>query len=277
MTKFYKISNKSFSELGVASYKELWDKVKTEHQGLCVGVDTEFVQQKAEDGKDENKFTVIMSSATEDRHGDIVVQEWDLKSFKKNPVFLDSHNYGSIEHILGKFKKVYMEDGKLKGDVEFMLDNPKGLLAYKMAQQGFLNATSVGFIPKEFDDKGRILKSELLENSAVSVPANAEALFERKSIDEVIADVEVPEVQPTVPVEEVEPTEEVIDSEEAEKELIEDIIEEAEDIHQNILDAVKARKAERQKKLDALLAEIRGISPDDSEKRKLFKHIRSLV
>jgi hypothetical protein len=40
--------------------------------------------------------------------------------------------------------------------------------------------SSVGFIPKEFDDKGVILKSELLEVSAVSVPANPEALFEKK-------------------------------------------------------------------------------------------------
>lgn len=173
--KFYQLTNKSFTELGVKTHKDLWKKVKKDHRGLSATVHTEF--KKADDS--DNKFDVIMSTATEDRHGDIVEQNWDLKNFKKNPVFLDSHNYDSIEHIIGKVNKIAVNDGKLKGQIEFMLDNPKGMLAYKMARDGFLNATSVGFIPKEFDDKGSIIKSELLEDSAVSVPAQADALFEK--------------------------------------------------------------------------------------------------
>jgi HK97 family phage prohead protease len=175
MKRFYQLTNKSFSNEKVKTHKELWEKVKGEHEGFSACVATEF-KQKAED---ENKFSVVMSTAKEDRHGDIVKQEWDLKSFKKNPVFLDSHNYDSIEHIIGKVKKIAVKDNKLIGEIEFMRDNPKGELAYNMAKKGFLNATSVGFIPKEFSDKGEILKSELLEDSAVSVPANAEALFEK--------------------------------------------------------------------------------------------------
>lgn len=174
--KFYQITNKSFDELKVKTHEELWKKVKKDHQGLCACVATVFT--KAEDS--ENKFSVIMSTSTEDRHGDIVEQNWDLKNFKKNPVFLDSHNYDSIEHIIGKVTKIKVKDGKLQGEIEFALDNPKGQLAYKLAAGGFLNATSVGFIPMEFDKDGRILKSELLEDSAVSVPAQAEALFEKK-------------------------------------------------------------------------------------------------
>lgn len=171
--KFYQLTNKSFTEEGVSTYKELWDKVKGTHKGFCACLDTEFKKSKDND----NRFHVVMSTATEDRHGDIVEQNWDLKAFKKNPVFLDSHNYNSIEHILGKVHNAKVKDGKLVGDIEFMLDNPKGLLAYKMASGGFLNATSVGFIPLEFDKYGKIIKSELLEDSAVSVPANSEALF----------------------------------------------------------------------------------------------------
>lgn len=175
MKKFYQLTNKSFSTHKVKNYKDLWEKVKGEYTGFCVGVTAEF-KQKAEN---ENKFHVIMSTATEDRHGDIVEQEFSLKAFKKNPVFLDSHNYSSIEHILGKVEKAKVEAKKLQGDIVYMLDNPKGMLGYQMTIQKFLNAVSIGFIPKEFDDKGKILKSELLELSAVSVPANAEALFEK--------------------------------------------------------------------------------------------------
>jgi len=175
MKTFYQLQNKSFSDLGVKTYKELWEKVSTEYRGLSACVHTEFKQA----GDNENKFNVIMSTATEDRHGDIVEQNWDLKSFKKNPVFLDSHNYSSIEHIIGKVNKIKVKDGKLQGEIEFNLHNPKGVMAFNMALNGFLNATSVGFIPKDFDGEGKIVKSELLEDSAVSVPANAEALFEK--------------------------------------------------------------------------------------------------
>lgn len=180
MNKFYQLTNKSFDEKDVATYKELWEKVKEEHRGFCTSLHTEF--KKSADN--ENRFHTVMSTATEDRHGDIVEQNWDLKAFKKNPIFLDSHNYSSIEHIIGKVHNIRVKDGALQGDVEFALDNPKGMLAFKMAKGGFLNATSVGFVPKQFDDKGNITKSELLEDSAVSVPANPEALFE-KSVKEI--------------------------------------------------------------------------------------------
>lgn len=200
--KFYQLTNKSFKNSDVKTYEELWKKVGKDYEGLSLTVDTEFKPveddktgaNKSLDDKDdqeggkekrkakkgnEGKFNIIMSTDKEDRHGEIIKQKWDLKNFKKNPVFLDSHQYSSIEHIIGKINKIKVKDEKLQGEVEFMLDNPKGMLAYKMAKQGFLNATSVGFIPLAFDKAGNIEKSELLEDSAVSVPANAEALFEK--------------------------------------------------------------------------------------------------
>lgn len=171
--KFYKITSKTFSELDVASTKELWDKVKDNYQGLAVNVKSDY--QKS----DDNKFHVTFSTDTEDRHMERVYQNFDLKNFKKNPVLIDSHNYSSIEHIIGRVDKPKVKDGKLVGDVIFALENPKGLIAYHLANGGFLNATSIGFIPKDFDDEGDITKSELLEISVVSVPANPEALFEK--------------------------------------------------------------------------------------------------
>ena len=173
--KFYRLTNKSFSVFKVKSYKGLWTKLRK--KGFTgIRVDT-FINIKK---NDDDVFNIILSTAKEDRHYDIVKQDgWDLKNFKKNPVVLDSHNYCSIEHIIGKMTKIGVKDGKLKGSLVFAEMNPKGLLAKEMAIAGFINAVSVGFIPKEFDDKYNILKSELLELSIVSVPANPEALFEK--------------------------------------------------------------------------------------------------
>ena len=183
--KLYQIHSKSFEEKGAENLKTLWEKVKEEgFTGLRMSSALE-IQKKEEEDKD-NLFHVIFSTSKEDRHGEVVKQDFDLKSFKKNPVILDSHDYQTIEAIIGKAKKL-KSDGKLEGDVEFALDNPRGLLAFKLAVGGFLNACSIGFIPKEFsDDFMTIEKSELLEISFVSVPANPESLIEKmqKTLEE---------------------------------------------------------------------------------------------
>ena len=132
---------------------------------------------------DTASIEAIFSTDDEDRHGDIVRQDWDLKSFKKNPVIMNSHNYQDATEVIGRASDVAVKDGKLQGKIVFAVDeNPKAKIIYDLYAGGFLNAFSVGFIPKQFSDKGEILKSELLEVSAVSVPANAMALAKAKGI-----------------------------------------------------------------------------------------------
>lgn len=190
--KYFQITDKSCAEEGVSNISELWAKVKSQYDGLCFETKCEFKVEKGEN--DDEVMTMIASTDDEDRHGDVVVQDFDLKWYKKNPVVLDSHNYDSIEHIIGKMKNIRIEEGKLKGDVVFAEMNPKGILAKALAKAGFLNASSIGFIPMEFDEKdfNKITKSELLEISMVSVPANARALFE-KIAEETKKDIEVAE------------------------------------------------------------------------------------
>jgi HK97 family phage prohead protease len=174
--KYYKIHNSTFSRMKVKNYRELWEKtIEQGYDGLAFDCFTK-VQKKG-----ENNFHFTFSTPTEDRHLDIVEQKFQLTNYKKNPVLLDSHSYESITDIIGKVNKIGIKDGSLKGQVEFSLDTPKGMIAYKLAEGGFLNATSIGFIPKKFDDKdpNKILESELLEISAVAVPANPEALMSK--------------------------------------------------------------------------------------------------
>lgn len=257
---------------------------------------TEFTKSEGS----ENKFNFVFSSADVDRHGDIVIQNWDLGPFKKNPVFLDSHNYGSIEHILGKIDKTRVKDGKLQGVVEYALDNPKGLLAYKMTLGGFLNATSVGFIPKDFDEKGRISKSELLEVSAVSVPANPHALLEKmekgmefdeakekceaceakeeeveEPVEETIEEpTEEPQEEPEVPVEEVE---EEVEPEVEEKIAKPTLLSVVKD-YKSELDANEARRARLYKEAkeiieSALVARNKGRASHKNDINKVIKRL----
>lgn len=166
MNKFYKVKGKVT--------KKLWEKVKDDYEGLRGDYKVKF-QKKSDDSYD-----AIFSTASEDRDGDVIKQNFELDSFKRNPVLIDSHRYDSIDRIIGKIENISISDGKLKGTLKFALDNPRGVLASKLAEKGFLSATSIGFIPKEFNDKGEIEKSELLEVSLVGVPSNPEALLEKQ-------------------------------------------------------------------------------------------------
>ena len=138
--------------------------------------------KKAEE--ETSSIEAVFSTEDKDRHGDVVKQAWDLKAFKKNPVIVNSHNYFDASEVIGKASKIAVKDGKLEGKIDFAVEqNPKAKIIYDLYAGGFLNAFSVGFIPKDFSPKGEILNSELLEISAVSVPANAMALAKAKGID----------------------------------------------------------------------------------------------
>jgi uncharacterized protein len=133
---------------------------------------------------DDNVIRFIASDESLDRSGEIIeANGWDVNGFQKNPVFVNSHNYGDIVHILGRAKSVAVTGGKLMIDVLFAVkENPIAKLAYDLYKGGYLNAVSVGFIPKEWTDGDgkqywrKFTKQELLEVSAVSVPCNPNAL-----------------------------------------------------------------------------------------------------
>jgi HK97 family phage prohead protease len=148
---------------------------------------------KAVEG-DARALDFIISTASVDRYGDtIALDGWKLANFRKNPVVLWMHDNSMLP--VGKASNVRIEDGALKSRVEF---TPAGQVKYndivfEMLKSGFLSATSVGFIPLKYnfvDDPTRrfgmdFLEQELLEFSIVTVPANAEALIEGRSLEEV--------------------------------------------------------------------------------------------
>lgn len=136
----------------------------------------------------------IGSTEDTDRQHDIIVASgWQLKHYKKNPVFMWAHRYD--EPPIGKAVKVWTEENKLKFHVQFA-DRDTYEFAdtiYKLYKGGFLRATSVGFIPiesepievkegEDFIQTGtKFLKQELLELSGCAVPANPDALAEAKA------------------------------------------------------------------------------------------------
>lgn len=138
-----------------------------------------FVEKAEENGILE---VAIASDGVVDRHGEVIDQAgWDFKNFKKNPVFLWSHNSGMGEARppIGKVKKLWFEGSgkkqRLMFQPQFDLEDSFAKDIYRKYRDGFLNAFSVGFIPLEAENN-TYTKSELLEISAVPIPANPNAI-----------------------------------------------------------------------------------------------------
>jgi len=164
-----------------AQLRKAKTKTTLEEDTLIVcSMDTIVEMDEAENSR---KIDFTISSETEDSYRDVVSADgWDLERFLKNPVVLWAHQ--SRELPVGKASNVRPDGTKLKATADFaardvyeFADN-----VFKMLKAGFLNATSVGFIPQEWswDEKRggyNFIKSELFEFSIVPVPANADALM----------------------------------------------------------------------------------------------------
>jgi phage portal protein BeeE len=127
----------------------------------------------------------IASDETLDRYDEIILaQGWKLENYRRNPVFQNAHKYGDIIFTLGKALFTEVREGRLVQRIEFATEvNPMARIAYGLYRGKFLNAVSVGFVPLRWENGGaeagyrrKYLEQELLEVSAVGIPANPNAL-----------------------------------------------------------------------------------------------------
>lgn len=112
---------------------------------------------------------------------------WDLTNYKKNPIVLWGHE-GSSPPI-GRAIEIREDELGLLAVAEFDTESARGAEIFGLFERGFLNAFSVGFIPKahimetmpDQVTKGVVwTEAELLEFSAVSIPANPGAVIGRE-------------------------------------------------------------------------------------------------
>lgn len=134
-----------------------------------------------DEGDDIIKF--VASKEIIDRDGDLVyIDGIDTANFEKNPVFLYMHDMTDPLGKVVSLEKTIGEDGVkvLIAKVKFQ-DTPRGQYFLKLYQDEMLNAVSIRFRALEYSDNREtggwnIYKSELWEISAVTIPANQEAL-----------------------------------------------------------------------------------------------------
>ncbi len=107
---------------------------------------------------------------------------WNLAKFKANPVVMWAHDYHRPP--IGKAVRIEEDQNGLFTEMQFAGDEFSQQI-FELFKGGFLSAFSVGFNPKNFvvepidaDRRGIVYtEAELLEYSAVPIPANPGALI----------------------------------------------------------------------------------------------------
>ena len=145
----------------------------------------------------------VASNAALDSYQErVAVDGWRFTRFAKNAPFVDSHDYWSIDKLLGQVTQARIVGKDLVERVQWAKDieeNALARLGWKMTLGGFLKAVSVGFFPIKYvrnggegwgqalqslglkpeDETGTryiYLEQEQIELSACIIGANPEAL-----------------------------------------------------------------------------------------------------
>jgi HK97 family phage prohead protease len=123
---------------------------------------------------------VTLATPRRDRQGDIVEPDGlDFTHFLKNPVVLWAHDLAAPP--VGRVLSVRKEPGRIGATILFA-ETRFAKEVFELYAGGFLRAWSLGFLPKRWERlpgtrRGfRIREAEVVEVSAVPVPANPEAL-----------------------------------------------------------------------------------------------------
>ena len=138
---------------------------------------------RREAGQDQ-KISFVPSTDEVDRHGDVISADgWNLESYRNNPVFLWAHDY--TRPVIGRALETWTDSHRLMARVEFA-PTPFAQEVAMLYEAGYQRGVSVGFKPLRYEERRhektgailgiRFLEQELLEASAVPVPANRNAL-----------------------------------------------------------------------------------------------------
>ena len=136
---------------------------------------------------------MVASTPDEDRYGDVVAASWDLDKFKANPVIVWGHDYQTPP--VGRAVSVSVEGDTLVADIKWDTspENDLGRLVASQFKRGYLNSVSVGFQPGKSTPRAKLDEdhpakgangylyenNQLMEISAVVIPANPQALARR--------------------------------------------------------------------------------------------------
>lgn len=136
----------------------------------------------------DKPIRVVISTDEVDRYRSVINQDgWHLEPYRANPVVLWMHDYGTP--AIARTAKVEVDDKRLVAEPVFPERGTYALAdtVHDLVRGGFINAASVGWSADEWtydEELGgmRFIRQTLMEWSFVTVPGNASALVEARSL-----------------------------------------------------------------------------------------------
>lgn len=134
---------------------------------------------------DKKRFTFTINTSAKDRHGTVIEPRGvDYSAFQRNPVVLFNHDY---DRPIGRAANVQLRGDALIAEVEFDEEDEFAQGIRRKVEQKYLNGASIGFMIREWtedeeDSTFRVIESELVEFSIVTVPSNRDALVMSRSL-----------------------------------------------------------------------------------------------
>jgi len=148
-----------------------------------------------EDKREPGRYPFVMSVGTPDGAADVVEQSWDLKRFEANPVAFFNHRSWGLP--VGRWERVRVEGGVLRGDFVPTDATEEGRTIRAMLDEKTLRAASVGFVPGKVTERSKyptehplyatrgyvFSENNLLECSIVGVPMHPDATMQERAAD----------------------------------------------------------------------------------------------
>jgi|GEM_PF-1926330 len=141
----------------------------------------------------------LCSTGQVDRYGEVVdpdALKAAIPGFMLNPVFVAGHQYsapGGEPTVIGHWNKLWVSGDGLEGIAQFDDEDPLSLRYWNLYRKGHMRAVSIGFVSKGWEMRelkqtdGQVRRVrvftevDLLEISAVTIPANPAALMRAAS------------------------------------------------------------------------------------------------
>lgn len=139
-----------------------------------------YTSQKADINETERTLIHYVTTKAVDRDNEVVIPEGiTLFNYQKNPQVLWNHiSFSDKVTTIGKSLWQKADSSGLLCKTEFASTSLASEV-FELYKGGFLTSWSIGFIVKDFIDENNIrtfTSTELLEYSAVTIPANPEAV-----------------------------------------------------------------------------------------------------
>lgn len=135
--------------------------------------------------KDDGIWSFTISTPDVDRYGTIIVPSGiDYSAYMNNPVVLLNHKSDYLP--IGKCLGFFLNGENLEATIQLDMNDEKACKVNDKIKNGFVSAVSVGIIPIEQTEQNidvekvtAYTKSELVEFSVVTIPANRDALIKK--------------------------------------------------------------------------------------------------